>query len=62
MKRRATVGTFVLIGAAVLLSAASPQVEKNPSDFLKGKVHYLDKDNLSLTLLSKGQGLSVSVP
>ncbi len=48
MKRSAIVRTFVLIGAAVILSAASPQPERNPSDFLKGKVHYLDEDNLSL--------------
>jgi predicted ThiF/HesA family dinucleotide-utilizing enzyme len=48
MKRSAGVGTFILIGAAVILLAASPQAGKNPSEFLKGKVHYLDKDNLSL--------------
>lgn len=48
MKLSAVVGTFVLIGAVVIIGAASPQAEENPSDFLKGKVHYLDKDNLSL--------------
>lgn len=48
MKWSAVVGTLVLIGAAVIIWAASPQAEKNTSDFLKGKVHYLDEDNLSL--------------
>lgn len=49
MKRSAGAGILLLIGAAIILLAASPQAEKNPSDFLKGKVHYLDKNNLSLT-------------
>jgi hypothetical protein len=48
MKLRAGVATFVLIGVAVILLAASPQAEKKLSDFLKGKVHYLDKNNISL--------------
>jgi predicted ThiF/HesA family dinucleotide-utilizing enzyme len=48
MKRSAGAGIFVLIGAAVIIWAASPQPEENLSDFLKGKVHYLDKNDLSL--------------
>lgn len=48
MKRSAGFGIFVLAGAAAILLAASPQAGKNPSEFLTGKVHYLDKDNLSL--------------
>jgi len=48
MKRSAGVGIFVLIGAAVIIWAASPLAEEIPSDFLKGKVHFLDKNNLSL--------------
>ena len=48
MKRSAGAGILVLIGAAVIIWAASPQPEENLSDFLKGKVHYLDKNDLSL--------------
>lgn len=48
MKRSAGAGIFVLIGAAVIIWAASPQAENKPSEFLKGRVHYLDEGNLSL--------------
>ena len=48
MKRSACLRILVLIGAAVVLLAASPQAEKKPSEFLNGRVHYLDEDNLSL--------------
>ncbi|UCE20968.1 MAG: HEAT repeat domain-containing protein [Candidatus Aminicenantes bacterium] len=47
-KRSAGLGILVLIGAAVVLLAASVQTEKKPSEFLKGRVHYLNEGNLSL--------------
>lgn len=48
MKQSACAGIFVLIGAAVIIWAASPQSEENLSEFLKGRVHYLDEGNLTL--------------